>query len=496
MLSKELVAEIRRLYYAEHWKVGTIASELLLHHTTVRRTLGLLERCGSRQPRATKTQPYEEFIRQTLENHPRLRATRIYDMVRARGYTGGIAQLRRLVRRVRPRRTEVYARVRVFSGEQGQVDWAHFGVVRIAGATRRLSCFVLTLSYSRAFYLEFFFDQSLENFLTGHVRALHELGGCPRVLLYDNLKSAVVERLADRVRFNPKLLELSAHYHFQPRACTPGRANEKGRVERTIRFIRESFFEARPFTHLRDFNKRALEWRDGVLDRPHPELKSQRVVDVFADEKTKLLPLPKNRFEAELLKPFHSKKTIYIRFDLNDYSFPPTAADQDLTLVASDTRIRILDRKVVIATHRRSYGRGELVEDPEHRKALLKLRRKAQSSSAMQQLAAQLPEAELFLESAFDKGESPRGLVPKLLLLLDDYGKNELRDAIQIALERHTPRLSSLAWLLKKRRAASKQKRPLPLTLGHRPELTELVIHPQDPEVYDELFRSDESEDD
>ncbi len=151
MISKELVAAIRRLYYAEHWKVGTIASELLLHHTTVRRTLGLLERCGSRQPRATKTQPYEEFIRQTLENHPRLRATRLYDMVRARGYTGGIAQLRRLVRHVRPRHSEVYARVQVFSGEQGQVDWAHFGVVRIAGATRRLSCFVLTLSYSRAF---------------------------------------------------------------------------------------------------------------------------------------------------------------------------------------------------------------------------------------------------------------------------------------------------------------------------------------------------------
>ena len=255
MISKELVAEVRRLYYAEHWKVGAIASELGLHHTTVRRALGLLERCGSTQTRATKTQPYEEFIRQTLENHRRLRATRIYDMVRARGYEGGMAQLRRFVRRVRPRGTEVHARVQVFPGEQGQVDWGHFGVVRIGAATRRLSCFVLTLSYSRAFYLEFFFDQSLENFLTGHVRALHELGGCPRVLLYDNLKTAVVERRVDRVRYHPKLLELSAQYHFQPRACTPERPNEKGRVERTIRFIRESFFEPRPFTNLRDFNK-------------------------------------------------------------------------------------------------------------------------------------------------------------------------------------------------------------------------------------------------
>ena len=222
--------------------------------------------------------------------------------------------------------------------------------------------------------------------------ALHELGGCPRVLLYDNLKAAVVERLADRVRFNAKLLELSAHYHFQPQACTPGRPNEKERVERSIRFIREGFFEARPFTNLEDFNEKALRWRDTVLYRPHPELKPQRVLDVFDEEKTKLLPLPEHRFEAELLRPIHSRKSIYIRFDLNDYSIPHTAANKNLILAASDTRVRILEGKEVIATHQRSYDRGEVVEDPAHKKALLKLRRRAQSSSAMQQLTAQIPE--------------------------------------------------------------------------------------------------------
>ena len=114
----------------------------------------------------------------------------------------------------------------------------------------------------------------------------------------------------------------------------------------------------------------------------------------------------------------------------------------------------------------------------------------------MQQLTAQLPEAQLFVEKAFDKGESPRGLVRKLLLLLDDYGTNELRDAIRIALEQQTPRLSSVAWLLKKSHVASKRKRSLPITLGHRPELTELTLKPQDPEIYDELFHSDDNEND
>ena len=90
---------------------------------------------------------------------------------------------------------------------------------------------------------------------------------------------------------------------------------------------------------------------------------------------------------------------------VNDYSIPHTAANKNLILAASDTRVRILEGKEVIATHQRSYDRGEVVEDPAHKKALLKLRRRAQSSSAMQQLTAQIPEAELFLQGAFDKGE-------------------------------------------------------------------------------------------
>ena len=134
MISKELLTEIRRLYYAEQWKVGTIASELGVHHTTVRRAAGLLERCASTKSRTTKTQPYEDYILQTLDNHPRLRATRVYEMVRARGYTGGIAQLRRYVRRVRRRPTEVFARVRVFSGEQGQ---AAYRAIETVGGGRR-----------------------------------------------------------------------------------------------------------------------------------------------------------------------------------------------------------------------------------------------------------------------------------------------------------------------------------------------------------------------
>ena len=299
MIDAELKAHIRRLFFAEHWKMGTIADQLGLHHQTVQRALQT-ERYRHKIVRPSLTDPYVEFIRQTLERYPRLRATRIYQMICARGYTGSVVTLRRLVATLRPRPREAFLRLRTFVGEQGQVDWASFGKVQIGGATRRLSCLLLTLSYSRALALEFFFDQSLENFLRGHVRAFSEWGGCPRALLYDNLKSVVLERRGDAIRFHPRLLELAAHYHFAPRPCQVGRGNEKGRVERAIQYVRSSFFAARPFTTLADFNHQARRWRDEIAHRrPWPGDRSRTVAAVFEEEKSSTAapssPPPGNR---------------------------------------------------------------------------------------------------------------------------------------------------------------------------------------------------------
>src|SRR5207249_8839505 len=134
--------------------------------------------------------------------------------------------------------------------------------------------FVMTLSYSRSLVLEFFFDQTLETFLRGHVRAFDQVCGVPRTILYDNLRSAVLERRGDAIHFHPRLLELCAHYHFAAQPCRPGRGSDKGVVERAIRYVRESFFAARPFTTLADFNRQARAWRDEI---PHRRSEQRRV---------------------------------------------------------------------------------------------------------------------------------------------------------------------------------------------------------------------------
>ena len=205
--------------------------------------------------------------------------------------------------------------------------------LELGRAKRALSCFVMTLSYSRSLYLEFFFDQTMENFLRGHVHAFEYWSGQPRVILYDNLKSAVLERRGNQIQFHPRLIELSAHYHFAPRPCQVRAGNQKGRVERAIRYVRDSFWAGRTFTTLAECNRQALLWRDQVAhQRRWPGGDDRTVADVFVEEQSRLLPPALHAFSTDRIETVRSGKTIYVRFDLNDYSIPPEAVGRQLTL--------------------------------------------------------------------------------------------------------------------------------------------------------------------
>jgi transposase len=486
MISPETRALIRRYFYAEHWKIGTIASELRVHPDAVRNAIES-ERFRSTPPvRASLADPYLGFVRQTLEQHPRLRATRLYAMLQGRGYTGSVVQLRRAVARLRPQKREPFLQLHTLAGEQAQVDWAHFGHVMVGRAKRALSCFVMTLSYSRALYLEFFFDQTMENFLRGHVHGFAAWGGQPRVILYDNLKSVVLERRGDQIHFHPRLIELSGHYHFAARPCQVRAGNQKGRVERAIRYVRDSFWAGRLFTTLAECNRQAWRWCDEVAhQRRWPGGDHRTVAEAFAEEQPRLLPPAQHPFPTERIVPVHTRKTIYVRFDLNDYSIPPQAVGRPLTLVANDTTVRILDGPVELARHVRTYDRHQLVLDPAHQEAVLQLKRKAFHSTPGGRLEQAVPECRKLLDLAFAQGESAGTQTAQLMKLLEKYGAAALRRAVQEALERNTPRASSVAFLLGRQPRST----PLALDLSRHPHVAFLHVRPHDLETYDELAR-------
>jgi transposase len=494
MITPEQHAEIRRLYFGEHWKVGTIATNLGVHHDTVRAAIALDARAVPRGTcRRTKLDPYLPFIRDTLEQYPRLRATRLHAMLQPRGYDGSAVQVRRLVRVLRPQvAPRLYRRLVVLAGEECQVDWGSFGGVRIGHGTRRLSGFVMVLSYSRAVFALFTLDQTLESFLRGHVEAFDAFHGCARTLVYDNLKTAVLERQGTAIRFHPRLLELAGHYHFAVRPCTPGRGNEKGKIERQILYLRDAFFAARAFRDVDDLNAQFREWRDThAHQRPHPEQRDRTVAAVFAEEQARLLPLPAHPFETALVRPAVSGKLAYIRFDRNSYSIPHDYVRRPLTLVADATTVRLVDGAETIARHARSYDTGQTIEDLAHLEGLLAATRQANLHTGRDRLRLAVPATATLLERLAVRGESLRLHTHRLLALLDDYGAAELSIAVAIALEREALGAGSLAHILDTRRRQRGQRPPLPVVLPDRPGVRDLTLTPPRLESYDGLSDPD-----
>jgi transposase len=498
MISAEQRAEIRRLFYAEHWKVGTIASALSVHPDTVRRAIEA-ERFLAHlaRPRPTKVDAFLPFIRETLATYPRLRSTRLFEMLRPRGYTGSQVQLRRVVRRMRPARAEeAYLRLRVMAGEQAQADWGCFGWVGTGRARRPLSCFVMVLSWSRAIHALFTLDQTMESFVRGHLDAFGYYGGVPRAVLYDNLKSAVLSRRGDAIQFHPRLLELCGHYHYAPRPCAPGRGNEKGRVERQIQYLRTSFFAARTFRDVDDLNTQFRAWREEVAHaRRCPGDETMTVGEALARERAYLLALPAHPFEADLVRVVRSGKTPYVHFDRNLYSIPHTLKGVPLTLVSSATTVRLLDRPDhEIARHARSWGTGQVVEDPGHVEGLVRYKHAARELKGRDRLRVAVAETDSLFDVLALRGDNLGATTSRLLSLLDDYGAEELRAAVVEALAREAFGAGSVAHILEQRRRARGLAPPVRVELPDDPRVRELRVRPHRLEEYDALGRHDDDE--
>jgi hypothetical protein len=165
-----------------------------------------------------------------------------------------------------------------------------------------------------------------------------------------------------------------------------------------------------------------------------------------------------------------------------------------LTLVASDIQVRILEGTRLLATHRRSYDRNQMIVDPAHQDALLALKRKALGSTPSGRLLSAVPEIEALLEAAVQRGEPAATQTTQLRLLLDDYGPEELRAAVTEALQRQTPRASSVAYILAKRHRLRRYRGLSPVHLIRRPELEDIHVQPHDPETYDELTEHEPDE--
>ena len=509
MTIQDLDPEIVCLFDVEKLPIRTIAGLLEIHHSVVERVLrehGLLPAFdtdeSTKRRRSQMIDPFEAFIDRTLERHPLIPASVLHRMVVKRGYRGAESHFRAQIAKRRPRpAAEAFLRLQTLPGEQAQVDWGDCGQWPVEGGTRLLSVFVMVLSYSRMIYVRFSLDKQMGNWLEGHNQAFAYFCGIPRIALYDNLKSAVLERVGQAKRFHSTMLDMVAWYRFEAYPVNICKGEEKGRVESGVKYVKRSFM---PEIHasglvgisLDELNERALEWCVTTGgNRPWKRSTSYRVLAAYEKERPHLTPLPNEPFPAATETPVRVGKTPYFRFDRNEYSVPHTSVRRTLLVRADSGTVRVFDGTEEVAEHSRDWGIHQLVENPEHVARLKDVKRKAQHHARSDRLMRMVPRTEDFLLSMSTRRGRLHRAVRQLEEMLDTFGADELRIAIDEALKAGTSSTASVQLILDRRLHDARQTPQLPIDLPDDPKIRDIVVKQQDLGKYDALAKSPEDED-
>lgn len=244
MKPNEVYVEIQ-LLNKHGFSLRKIAAEVGCAVNTVRRHLALTAapKYERKVKRVTKLAEYEDYLRerQTAARPDWIPATVLHREIVERGYQGGLSQLRAFMRSLRPMLPEEpQVRFETAMGEQLQVDWVEFR----KGAAP-LYAFCATMGYSRASYVEFVSDMKVTTLIACHERAFAAFGGVPRKVLYDNMKTVVLERDAygeGQHRYHAGFLDYAKHSGYIIKLCQPYRAQTKGKVERFNGYLRRSFY--------------------------------------------------------------------------------------------------------------------------------------------------------------------------------------------------------------------------------------------------------------
>jgi transposase len=484
VIDYETFCKIRLCYRERGLNFTQIARELCVHPQTVAKYAALDSYHPRRLPRRkSKLDAFKPTIQRWLERYP-YSATQILQRLQAEeGYEGGFSILKDYVRRVRPVRKPAFLTLAFAPGECAQVDWGCAGALQIGSTRRRLSFFVMVLCYSRMIYVEFTLGEALEHFLGCHQR-LEFLGASPGAIVIDNLKTAVLSHpLGEKALFHPRYLEFAAHYGFELRACNVRKANEKGRVENAVGYVKKNFLAGLELpSSLAALSTAARDWMDQIANlRIHGEAK-KRPIDLFAEEKPHLKPLPLLPADTSVVRTVRATNRCRVVLDTNRYSVPALYASARLTLKLFADRLCIYHADNLVATHPRSYERYRDFENPDHIKELLDQRRKARDAKLLLRFYALSPRAEQYHHQLAQRRLNPRTHINKIVALADIYAQDNLARAIEDAFDCEAFSSEYIANILEQRQRLAPQ--PAPLHLTRRADLLDVDLGPADLSPY------------
>lgn len=486
MIDYETYVRIKDYHQQRGLTVSQIAQELSLDPRTVADWLDKPHFRPRQTPlRPSKLDPFKSAILRMLERHP-YTATQVFQRLGEEGYTGGYSILKEYVRTVRPKRAPAFLTLTFAPGECAQVDWGEYGTVTVGSTRRRLSFFLMVLCYSRMMYLEFTPSQTMEHFLACHGHAFDFFGGVPARIILDNLKTAVIHH--DRGQapiFNRQYLEFAQYHGFEISACNVKKANEKGRVENGVGYVKKNLLNGLELDTFPPINPAARIWMDTIANvRIHGETK-RKPVDLFPDDRAMFKPLPAVPYDVGISRPVIASSRFRVTFETNHYSVPAQYASSRLLLKAYPDRICIFNQDKLIARHLRTFDRNQDVEDPDHPQELLEQRKNARQQKLLQRFLAISPRAQEYYQELARKRLNPQQHLTKIVALAEIHGVEKVALAMEDAFRFQAFSCEYIANILEQR------ARPLPekgaLHITRRQDLLELEVPPPNMAIYDKI---------
>lgn len=496
-MQPEIWAEIKRLRQVDNMAVAEIARRVGMDRKTVRRALRSerLPVIRRTTKRISKLESFKSYIHERLSEYPTLAGTVIFEEIKRQGYTGKIRILSKYLAGLRHKAKEVFLRIETQPGEQAQVDWANCGSVIIGHALRKLSCFIMVLSYSRMMYIEFTLSQCMEDFIQCHINAFQYFQGITRKILYDNLKLVVLSRLGSQIKFNSKFMEFAGVFGFEPVVCNVARGNEKGKAESGIYYVRTNLLAGRKI-FWPQIQKDAKQWLNDAANVRIHRTTQERPLDRWELEKPHLMPSPQIIYDASIIRPVRSTHQALAHFDGNAYSVPHQRAHQTLILRASKDTLRIFADSKEIAQHARCYDRGSVIEDPKHFEGILALKRKAFASKIQQSFLELGEQARIYLDGLAETEIYPHRHIAQIMELVAAYGKNNVLKAIAHALEFKAFGAAYIKNIIQQEMTNKGLKEILPIHIPQKPSWNEIVTEEPDLSVYDKLINGNDNKGD
>jgi transposase len=488
-----LWAEIRRLHEIERLSDRAIARRLRCCTKTVAKAWRMTQPPTEKsKPRESILAPYQARIDALIAKYPDLSAVRVLEEISKgeNGYRGKIGVVRAYLRGIRPHGGRVYQEVFYEPGEAMQVDWGHCGRLQIGQTSRRVSVLVAVLCYSRMIYIEFRLSQRKAEFYRALVHALEFFGGSPKKIIFDNLKTAVINGSGRHACLHPEFLALCGHFCMEPIACARRDPESKGRVESGVGYVKGNALAGRSeeLTSWEAYQRLAVSWRDETANvREHGTTK-EPPVDRFPKERALLRALPAIAFDTDEILSAEVSSHARVRYDGNRYSVPPALVGKTVMLRANASELRVFHQGQAMACHSRCYEKGQVLVHPEHRLAALKARRRGQTRQLEEEFDALGPEAREFHLKLMELPVKTAVHLRRLLALVRLYGRDDVLAAIRQALAYQTCDAAYVETLVHQERRRRELPSPTPLAPKRRELIEDIRLEEPDLGHYDRLF--------